>query len=286
MLNPSRLPPFGERHILFSERTVPLRAMLGTVGHSRVTSPSYSWHGLKRGRAEFSLIQYTLAGRGKLRVGTLDRDVLPGAAMLLHFPDDNHYWLPADSEEWTFVYVCLHGREVARLWRSIETRLGSLAAFSPDAHPVSIATRIVESALTEKIDSAFTASSLAYELIMALAAEARQPQANQHKQPAIERARLFAEQHLHKPLTVGMLAHQADMSRYHFTRLFTAQTGLPPAAWIIEQRVREAARLLRGTRLPLKDIAARCGFPNANYLCRVFRRHSGMPPASYRRSGA
>jgi AraC-like DNA-binding protein len=286
VLNLPQPPPLGERHIFFSEKTLPLRAMLGTVGHARVTSPSYSWQGLKRGRAEFSLLQYTLSGRGRLRVGTLERDVLPGTAMLLHFPDDNHYWLPADAKEWTFVYVCLHGREVARLWRSIESRLGALVAFQPTAAPISVATRIVASALTEQIDSAFTASALAYELIMALAAESRTPRTGQPDQPAIERAQLFAEQHLHEPLTVAALANQADMSRYHFTRLFTAHTGLPPAAWIIEQRVREAARLLRGTQLPLKDIATRCGFPNANYLCRVFRRHSGMPPASYRRSGA
>lgn len=260
--------------------------MLGTVGRTRVTSPDYNWHGLKRGRAEFSLLQYTLAGRGRLRTGNLERDAVPGTAMLLHFPDDNHYWLPTDSTAWEFVYVCLHGREVARLWRSIESRLGTLASFTPDSRPVTCVARIVAAALQDDIPDAFTASALAYELVMTLAAEARMPSAAHHAGPAIERARLYAETHLHEPLTVDTLAKQAGLSRYHFSRLFAAQTGLAPAAWIIEQRVREAARLLRGTRLPLKEIAEHCGFPNANYLCRVFRRHSGMPPASYRRSGA
>jgi AraC-like DNA-binding protein len=286
VLKSPSLPPFGRRHLFFSEKTVPLRAMLGTVGCSQETGPAYSWHGLKRGRAEFSLLQYTFSGRGRLRTGTVERDVLPGTAMLLHFPDDNHYWLPADSAGWAFLFVCLHGREVARLWRSIETRLGPLPVLPPDARPVQITARIVRAALAGKIDSAYTASALAYELVMSLAAEARAPQAGDHNQPAIERARLFADKHLHQPLTVDDLARQAGLSRYHFTRLFAAQTGLPPAAWIVGQRVREAAHLLRGTTLPLKDIAARCGFPNASYLGRVFRRHSGMPPASYRRSGA
>jgi AraC-like DNA-binding protein len=260
--------------------------MLGTVGHSRVCDPSYSWHGLKRGRAEFSLLQYTLAGRGRLRTGNLERDVLPGTAMLLHFPDDNHYWLPADSAEWEFLYICLHGREVARLWRGIEARLGSLAPFTADAAPIGCVARIIHAALAETLTHAFAASALAYELIMSLAAEARSPRATTPNQPALERARLHAEQHLHESLTVDLMAREAGFSRYHFSRLFAAHTGLSPAAWLIEQRVREAARLLRGTDLPLKAIAVRCGFPNANYLCRVFRRHSGMPPASYRRSGA
>ncbi|MFZ9681696.1 MAG: helix-turn-helix domain-containing protein [Cephaloticoccus sp.] len=286
MLFPEDLPPLGERHVFFTEKTVPLRAMLGTVGHARATRPDYSWHGQKRGRAEFSLLQYTLTGRGRLRVGAVERDVLPGQAMLLHFPDDNHYWLPADSSEWSFLFVCLHGRELSRLWRIVESRLGPWATLAPDAPAVSVAVRLIGAALRGEIDSAFRASTFAYEQVMALAAEARTPRPTGTVNDAIERARIYAEQNVHLPLTVDALAGQAGLSRFHFSRLFAAQHGLPPAAWLVEQRVREAARLLRGTRLPLKDIAARCGFPNENYLCRVFRRHSGMPPGSYRRSGA
>lgn len=260
--------------------------MLGSVGHSRRTDHTYNWHGLKRGRAEFCLLQYTLSGHGRLRVGTQHHEVRAGDAMLLHFPDDNQYWLPAESTEWQFLYVCLHGREVSRLWRSAEIRLGCLAQFPPDAPPIACTRRIVETALAGQITSAFAASSLAYELTMCLAMEARHSRTSVHAQPALERARAYAEQHLHEPLTVDILARQAGFSRFHFSRLFAAHTGLSPANWLIEQRVREAARLLRGTRLPLKEIATQCGFPNANYLSRVFSRHSGMPPATYRRSGA
>jgi len=259
--------------------------MLGSVGHECVRDPAYNWHGLKRGRAEFALFQYTLAGTGRLRTGAREQIVRPGTAMLLHFPDDNQYWLPADSAGWEFIYVCLHGREVARLWRSIETRLGALVEFSLTDAPVTCARRIVTEALADNLTNAFVASALAYELTMHLAAAARTAPAGAHA-AALQRACDHAEQNQHLPLTVDTMARQAGFSRYHFTRLFTAHTGLSPAAWLVEQRVREAARLLRGTSLPLKEIADRCGFPDANYLSRVFRRHSGMPPGAYRRSGA
>lgn len=260
--------------------------MLGSVGHSRRTDHNYNWHGLKRGRTEFSLLQYTLSGHGRLRVGTRHYEVRAGDAMLLHFPDDNQYWLPAESASWQFLYVCLHGREVARLWRSIETRLGCLTRFAPDAPAIACTRRIITGALAGRINNAFIASTLAYELIMDLAMEARNSRTSLQAQPALERARAYAEQHLHEPLSVETLARHAGFSRFHFSRLFAAHTGLSPANWLIEHRVKEAARLLRGTRLPLKEIATRCGFPNANYLSRVFRRHSGIPPATYRRSGA
>lgn len=278
-------PPRGERRLFFPGKTVPLRAMLGALGRWRVDTADYNWHGLKRGRAEFCLLQYTLAGRGRLRVGAIEREVTPGMAMLLHFPDDNQYWLPADSPSWEFLYVCLHGREVLRLWHRIEVRLGPLAAFSPTAGPVTCAARIVDAALAGSVGDPFAASTLAYGLLMSLAAEVRVPRGAAQNEAALERARRHAEQHLHEPLTVEAMARQAGLSRYHFSRLFAAHTGMAPAAWLTDQRVRAAARLLRDTRLPLKEIAPRCGFPNANYLGRVFRRHAGMPPASYRRSG-
>jgi AraC family transcriptional regulator len=260
--------------------------MLGSIGHSRVTQPGYDWHGLRRGRAEFALFQYTLAGRGRLRVGAHDWEIGPGQAMLLHFPDDNRYWLPEGSPAWEFVYICLHGREVMRLWQQIETNLGALAVFAPDSVAVACAARIVERALQGTVTNAFAASALAYELTMALAAEKRRTDPTLVVRPVIEKARRFGEAHLNRPLTVNDLAREAGLSRYHFSRLFTQHTGLAPAAWLIEQRVKEAARLLRSTKLPLKSIAAQCGFPNPNYLGRVFRQHTGVPPAAYRRSGA
>lgn len=260
--------------------------MLGSVGHTRTSDADYHWNGRRRGSAEFSLFQYTLAGRGQLRAGNLDYCVKPGTAMLLHFPDDNQYWLPADANEWEFIYVCLHGREVSRLWRNIEHSLGPLARLPPEHQTVQCAEKIVRAALANRITDAFTASALAYELIMALSGEARQPRTHSPARAALEQVSHYAEQHLATPLTVAELAQRAGMSRYHFTRLFTIHTGLPPAAWLSEQRIKEAARLLRLTTVPLKEIAARCGFPNANYLSRVFRKHTGIPPAAYRRSGA
>lgn len=286
MLSTLQALPRRETSRLFPERALPLRAMLGSIGHSRVTSTTYDWHGLRRGRAEFTLFQYTLAGSGRLRAGGREYEVGPGQAILLHFPDDNRYWLPESSPAWEFIYVCLYGREILRLWPQIEANLGALAPLAPDSAAVTCAAKIIDTALRGGITHAFAASALAYELTMTLGAEARRTDPARPARPAIEKARRFAETHLARPLTVNDLARESGLSRFHFSRLFTEHTGLAPAAWLVEQRVKEVARLLRSTKLPLKAIATQCGFPNANYLGRVFRQHAGIPPAAYRRSGA
>ncbi|HEY5892619.1 MAG TPA: AraC family transcriptional regulator [Chthoniobacterales bacterium] len=276
---------YGQRVPLFPGRIIPLYAMLGAVGYSRETSSDYDWTGLQRGRIEFAAFQYTLAGEGRLRVGTKEWALKPGDAMAVHFPDDNRYWLPAKSHEWKFIFVSLHGREVMRFWKFIEKGLGPRFPLPPDAPAIRCAARIVKAGLENTIPNAFVASSLAYELIAHLAAEVRRPVSAEAALPALKRAQKLAEQNLASPPTVDALAEAAGLSRFHFSRLFTQQFGTSPAAWVLDLRLKEAARLLRSTSLPLKEIASQCGFPDVNYLGKAFRTRVGLPPAAYRRSG-
>ena len=277
--------PLGERITYFDTRVLPLHAMLGSVGHAKETTTRYDWDGLKRGRQEFVLFQYTISGEGRMRVGGVEHVVRPGTAMLLHFPAENRYWLPASSSQWEFIYLCLHGREVMRLWPGVEKGHGVLAALAPDAPPVKRAAEIVRVVLAGEVDSAFAGSALAYEWLMLMLAAVPPGDRGSPHGAALERARRYAEVHFAEPLGVDDLAKVAGFSRFHFTRLFTAHVGSSPTAWLVELRVKEAARLLRETRLSLKEIAVRCGFKDAGYLGKVFLARTGQPPGSYRRSG-
>ncbi len=88
-----------------------------------------------------------------------------------------------------------------------------------------------------------------------------------------------------RPAALDVVAPAADhgMSRTHFSHFFRARTGLTPARFAAEVRVHRATRMLLDPGIPLKQIALDCGFANANYFCKVFRRFQHMSPASYRR---
>jgi AraC-like DNA-binding protein len=85
-------------------------------------------------------------------------------------------------------------------------------------------------------------------------------------------------------INVNALAVAYGMSRTHFSHYFRSQTGLTPARFAAEVRIHQATRMLLDTRAPLKQIADRCGFADANYFCKVFRRFQHMSPAAYRRA--
>lgn len=84
-------------------------------------------------------------------------------------------------------------------------------------------------------------------------------------------------------VSLPAIAARACVSERHFRRLFKELYGVPPLAWVLELRLREAARLLLETSLPVTEVALRSGFGDSNYLARQFRARHGESPREYRR---
>ena len=83
--------------------------------------------------------------------------------------------------------------------------------------------------------------------------------------------------------SVATLAKRADLSPRHFARLFRNEVGITPASWVETTRVTVARRLLEGGQHTPKQVAARCGFADADTLRRAFARRVGVTPAEYRK---
>jgi transcriptional regulator GlxA family with amidase domain len=82
---------------------------------------------------------------------------------------------------------------------------------------------------------------------------------------------------------VKNLAARMGLSPRHFARVFQNDVGITPAAWVELARVNAARERLEGGREAPKQVAALCGFANADTLRRAFVRHVGVTPAEYRR---
>ncbi|MBO5793065.1 MAG: helix-turn-helix transcriptional regulator, partial [Lentisphaeria bacterium] len=74
------------------------------------------------------------------------------------------------------------------------------------------------------------------------------------------------------------------LSRGHSTlnKLYKKYTGLPPHRYHRAKRLAFAAELLCTTTLPIKDIAAECGFSNSKYFLVLFKKEYGLSPGKFR----
>lgn len=85
------------------------------------------------------------------------------------------------------------------------------------------------------------------------------------------------------PWTLNSMAKCAGMSRSAFARHFRSCVGDTPLNHLTGWRIRFAQALLRESRLPLTEVAARVGYDSDAAFQRAFKRLIGQPPGEYRR---
>jgi transcriptional regulator GlxA family with amidase domain len=84
------------------------------------------------------------------------------------------------------------------------------------------------------------------------------------------------------PHSVQTLAVAAGMSRTSFAERFAAAFGRSPLDFVRRVRLRDAARLLATTALPVKLVAASVGYASRSRFSQAFRESYGVDPTTYR----
>lgn len=85
-------------------------------------------------------------------------------------------------------------------------------------------------------------------------------------------------------ISLDELAAEAQLSAFHFARMFKQSVGLPPRAYLTRLRMEKACELLEKTDLPVTEIAFEVGYSSNQVLARVFFKHQRMSPTDYRRA--
>lgn len=91
-------------------------------------------------------------------------------------------------------------------------------------------------------------------------------------------------EHLDEPLDLIRLAEVAGFSPRHWHRVFSAAFGESLSSLVKRVRVQRALVLLTGD-MPIRRIAAACGYPDVSSFTRAFRAAVGITPAAYREHG-
>jgi AraC-like DNA-binding protein len=78
------------------------------------------------------------------------------------------------------------------------------------------------------------------------------------------------------------LARLAGVSSSHLRHLTRGHLGMSPSELQRQARLRLAQRLLCTSTLAIADVAAACGWEDANHFARVFRRRTGLTPRAFR----
>jgi len=100
--------------------------------------------------------------------------------------------------------------------------------------------------------------------------------------PKIEQTLSYINENLSEELSVESLAERVYLSRYHFMRLFKAQTGSTVHSYVRQKRLLQAARLIREGS-PANKAAADSGFADYSAFHRAFRECFGISPGQLKK---
>ncbi len=93
---------------------------------------------------------------------------------------------------------------------------------------------------------------------------------------------IWLKSHYVEDVSLKQAADAMGMSTFYFSRLFRASYNQTFLEYLTSYRIERAAELLRATEFPVREIAPRVGYADANYFSKVFKRHLGMTPTKYR----
>ena len=92
----------------------------------------------------------------------------------------------------------------------------------------------------------------------------------------------YVRAHLIESISIEKLAEVAELSPFHFSRVFKQSTGMTPLQFVTRERILLAQQLIRETSRSLIEIALEVGYTSPSHFAQVFRRTVGVAPNQFR----
>ena len=102
--------------------------------------------------------------------------------------------------------------------------------------------------------------------------------------PKLRQVLSYIDENFSRDIRLRELACVAGLSDYHFARSFRQSTGSTPHQYLLQIRIDRAKSLLLQPQWTILQIALALGFSDNSRFAKVFRAHTGVSPAEWRRN--
>jgi AraC-like DNA-binding protein len=226
-------------------------------------------------------------GSAKYWVGGRRIVLRPGQAIVVP-TDVEHATLP---EPGTIAgSLLLEPSSLARAEEALDAKLGDTKLLLGDdarPSPLMVLGGLLErEAFTERHGHALAVEAITDALVVEVLRDGDERPARREHDPRVGRAIDLIRARYAEPLTIDEMARAAHMSRFHFTRVFRAETGKTPYRFLLDIRLARAAELLRARRCAVTEAALSVGWNDLGRFARMFREAHGVAPSEYLRDGA
>lgn len=88
----------------------------------------------------------------------------------------------------------------------------------------------------------------------------------------------------HPACDIQDLIKEFNVSRNEMYSIFKSYFNTTPHDYVKNKKLKKATLLLKTTKLPVNEIAIKCGIPDYNYFSKVFKKAFNLSPTEYRKN--
>ncbi|MEO7718358.1 MAG: AraC family transcriptional regulator [Capsulimonas sp.] len=259
-----------------------------TIGVQITNDLRYAAEGRLRTGQDFCYFCYTLSGTGGFSDRFGQHHVSEGNAFLTEISDpETRYFYPGvDRKPWKFLAFNFRGLAARAMTRELVSNYGSIYQLSPQSPIIKRMLGFESSPYTTIHPHALDGAEIVLELLLALAASARERAEPDPAMDLIKQALEIIDRDLELDLNVGTLARTMGVNREYLSRAFQKCLQRSPKEILMEMKIRRASFLLKDTDISIKQIAARLGYSDYTNFIRAFRSMTKMTPSEFRQHGS
>lgn len=247
------------------------------------TKPLHAWGPYVRNHY---LFHYVISGRGTLLVKEKEYTITADHGFLIE-PGPITTYRADEADPWEYTWIEFDG---LRVYESLRT--AGISMTSPVYTPANreAGRRLKEQMLyilehhedspTRLIGQGF----LFLDQLVQSSASRKRHSDKRLRNFYIKEALSFIELNYQRDISIEDIAAACGLNRSYFGKLFRATMGEPPQSFLLRYRMNCAAQLLRESRVPIGEIAARVSYENQMHFSRAYKGIYGIFPREYRQT--
>lgn len=231
-------------------------------------------------------VVYIRYGTGWFESHAVGRMSIEAGAVFLLFPDVWHRYRPCEDTGWEEWWVGFAGEDANRLReRGFLTPEEPVLKGVPGDLVMRAFSALLDRMRSEPYGFEPLITAVAWELISAVLGSVRRDDSRSRQHEVVRQAKVVLERHADGVPVIEELAADLGLSPGYFQQVFKQATGFTPYQYHLQIKIRHAAEILRGTDLPVKQVARILRFESVYHFSTLFKKKTGLSPAEWRRAG-
>ncbi|WP_171299516.1 AraC family transcriptional regulator [Enterococcus cecorum] len=231
------------------------------------------------------LLVYVSNGSGILQVRNQQYALNTGNIAVINCLDS--YKLNADSQGWQIFWIHINGKMMKEIYKMILDigkdnpifQLNSLVEITKIWEEIYAATNS-----DTKIKELLINEQLFHLINQVLKVQSEFLQTTTSHKEKIQQVRNYLEENFSSQISLDYLSEIFFINKYYLTRIYKETYQQTINQTLTQLRITKAKELLRYSELSMVEIAVSCGFQDASYFSKVFKKIEGEGPQKYRKS--